>query len=85
VVLNINTTTRGSSSHTSLTRVVLFFVCGLKRDLVVVVCVVGLVLSLFFVAPFSLLAVFNRAYAFNQDVSKWDTSAVTIMNQSKCT
>ena len=28
-----------------LTRVVLVFGCGLKRDLVVVVCVVGLVLS----------------------------------------
>jgi hypothetical protein len=36
---------------TSLTRIVLVFGCGLKRDLVVVVCVVGLVF-LFFVAPF---------------------------------
>ena len=34
-----------------------FVVVVLKRDLVVVVCVVGLVLSCFFVAPFPLLAV----------------------------
>ena len=40
---------------------------------------VGLVF--FFVAPFSLLAVFKYAYSFNQDVSKWNTSAVTSMNQ----
>jgi surface protein len=65
---------------------VLFLVvpCGLKRDLVVVVCVVGLVF-LFFVAPFSLLAVFSNAHAFNSDVSKWITSAVTRMDYSKCT
>ena len=69
---------------TSLTRVVLVFGCGLKRDLVVVVCVVGLVF-LFFVAPFSLLAVFYSASAFNQDVSNWNTGAVTTMKQSKCT
>jgi surface protein len=52
--------------------------------LFVVVCVVGLVF-LFFVAPFSLLAVFCLAYAFNHDVSKWNTSAVTTMEQSKFT
>ena len=69
---------------TRLTRVVLVFGCGLKRDLVVVVCVVGLVF-LFFVAPFSLLAVFMSASVFNQDVSKWNTGAVTDMNGSKCT
>ena len=55
-----------------------YFVCGLKRDLVVVVCVVGLVF-LFFVAPFSLLAVFQDASAFNQDLSNWNTGAVTNM------
>ena len=69
---------------TSLTRVVLVFGCGLKRDLVVVVCVVGLVF-LFFVAPFSLLAVFLGASVFNQDVSNWNTGAVTTMYGSKCT
>ena len=69
---------------TRLTRVVLFFVCGLKRDLVVVVCVVGLVF-LFFVAPFSLLAVFHSASVFNQNVSTWNTGAVTNMKMSKCT
>jgi surface protein len=52
--------------------------------LVVVVCVVGLVF-LFFVAPFSLLAVFYSASVFNQDVSKWITGAVTNMQSSKCT
>ena len=50
----------------------------------VVVCVVGLVF-LFFDAPFSLLAVFSYATAFNQDVSKWNTGAVTTMYGSKCT
>ena len=71
---------------TSLTRVVLVFGCGLKRDLVVgvVVCVVGLVF-LFFAAPFSLLAVFCQASAFNQNVSTWNTGAVTSMRESKCT
>ena len=39
----------------------------------------------FFVAPFSLLAVFHSAGAFNQDVSKWNTSAVTTMKFSKYT
>ena len=68
---------------TSLTRVVLVFGCGLKRNLVVVVCVVGLVF-LFFDAPFSLLAVFNHASAFNSDVSSWNTGAVTTMERSKC-
>ena len=60
------------------------FVCGLKRDLAVVVCVVGLVF-LFFVAPFFLiLAVFRDASTFNQDVSNWNTGAVTTMEYSKC-
>ena len=47
-----------------------------------VVCVVGLGF-LFFVAPS--LAVFYLASAFNQNVSKWNTSAVTSMEYSKCT
>ena len=38
----------------------------------------------FFVASFSLLAVFSSAWAFNQDVSKWNTGAVTTMANSKC-
>jgi surface protein len=32
-----------------------------------------------------LLAVFARASVFNQDVSKWNTGAVTNMGYSKCT
>ena len=40
---------------------------------------------LFFVAPFSLLAVFIRASEFNSDVSNWNTGAVTNMFGSKCT
>jgi len=61
------------------------FVCGLKWDLVVVTCigVVGLVF-LSFVAPFSLLAVFYQASVFNEDVSTWNTGAVTNMAGSKC-
>ena len=51
---------------------------------VVVVCG-GFGLSFFFVAPFSLLAVFHTASAFNQDVSTWNTAAVTTMEGSKCT
>ena len=39
---------------------------------------------LFFVALFS-LAVFKYAKKFNQDVSKWNTGAVTTMEDSKCT
>jgi surface protein len=37
----------------------------------------GFGISLFFVAPFSLLAVFQSASAFNQDVSTWNMDAVT--------
>ena len=69
--------------HNSHTCCYFVFVC-LKRDLFVVVCVVGL-LFLFFVAPFSLLAVFRGASAFNSDVSNWNTGAVTTMYASKCT
>ena len=46
-----------------------------------VVC--GGLVFLFFVAPS--LAVFWVAAAFNQDVSKWNTGAVTNMGSSKCT
>jgi surface protein len=69
---------------TSLTRVVLVCLWFETGPFVVVVCVVGSVF-LFFVAPFSLLAVFWGASAFNQDVSNWNTSAVTDMTGSKCT
>ena len=37
----------------------------------------------FCVAPS--LAVFSNAKKFNQDVSKWNTGAVTTMSGSKCT
>ena len=41
----------------------------------------GGLVFLYFVAPFSLLAVFYRAFVFNQDVSTWNTGAVTTMYQ----
>ena len=66
---------------TSLTRVVLVFGCGLKRDLVIVVC--GGLVFLFFVAPS--LAVFSGASAFNGDISAWNVGAVTAMSQSTYT
>jgi surface protein len=84
VLLNIYDNSRFVESQVSHVLFFLFCGCGLKRDLVVVVCVVGLVFF-FFVAPFSLLAVFGQAAAFNQDVSKLNTSAVTSMQYSKCT
>ena len=65
---------------TILTRFVIFvFVC-LKRYLLWFV--VGWSFF-FFVAPS--LAVFMDASVFNQDVSKWNTGAVTNMGSSKCT
>ena len=70
----------GHKSHTYYSCFWLWFETGPF----VVVCVVGLVF-LFFVAPFSLLAVFNGASAFNSDVSNWNTGAVTNMASSKCT
>ena len=39
----------------------------------------------FFFCVASSLAVFDGASEFNQDVSKWNTGAVTNMQQSKCT
>jgi surface protein len=83
VLLNVYDNSRFATSQVSHV-LIFFFVCGLKRDLVVGVCV-GFGLSLFFVAPFSLLAVFESASVFNQDVSTWNTGAVTNMQQSKYT
>jgi surface protein len=61
---------------TSLTRFVLFFLWFET----------GWVWSFFFfVAPFSLLAVFRGASVFNQDVSTWNTGTVITMTKSKCT
>jgi hypothetical protein len=60
---------------TSLTSYVFFFL-WFETGPFVVVCVVGLAF-LFFDSPFSLLAVFEEAWVFNQDVSKWDVSQVT--------
>ena len=74
------TTTRVSSDHTSHT-FCYFRVCVFETVLFFVVC--GGLVFLFFVAPS--LAVFRYASAFNQDVSKWNTGAVTNMLQSKCT
>ena len=73
------TTTRVSPDHNSHTFCYFVFVC-LKRYLFVV-C--GGLIFLFFVAPS--LVVFNSASAFNQDVSNWNTGAVTTMRSSKCT
>jgi len=66
---------------TSLTRVVLF-VCLWFETVPFLLFVVGW--SFFFVAA-SLIAVFSQASAFNQDVSNWNTGAVTTMLDSKCT
>ena len=66
---------------TILTRSVLFAFVFLKRYSFFVVC--GRFIFFFFVAPS--LAVFHTASAFNSDVSKWNTGAVTNMHSSKCT
>jgi len=63
-----------------LTRFVIFCVF-LETVLFFVVC--GGLVFLFFVAPSP--AVFQQASEFNQDVSKWNTGAVTRMDHSKCT
>ena len=44
-----------------------------------------MLLFVWWVWSFSLLAVFYGASVFNQDVSKWNTSAVTTMDSSRCT
>ena len=71
-ILNI-TTTRVSSDHNSHT-ICYFFLC-VWNGTFFVVC--GGLVFLFFVAPS--LAVFQSASEFNQDVSKWNTGAVTTM------
>ena len=68
----------GHKSHMSCSFFFVWFETGPFVD----VCVVGLVF-LFFV-PFSLLAVFEEATAFNQNVSTWNTGSVTTMHNSKC-
>ena len=77
------TTTRVLSDHTItlLTRIVILIIWFLKRYSFLLF-VVGWS-SLFFGAPS--LAVFYAASVFNQDVSKWNTGAVTTMAYSKCT
>ena len=74
------TTTRVSSDHTSHT--FCSFCFCVFETVPILLFVVGWSF-LFFVAPS--LAVFSRASAFNQDVSKWNTGAVTTMRSSKCT
>jgi surface protein len=68
---------------TSLTRVVFVFALWFET-VPSCCCLCGGLVFLFFVAP-SLIAVFRYALAFNQDVSKWNTGAVTNMDSSKCT
>ena len=65
---------------TILTRFIILFLC-FSHGTFFVVC--GGLVFLFFVAPS--LAVFEYARAFNQNVSNWNTGAVTTMNNSKCT
>jgi surface protein len=85
VLLNIYDNSRFVGSQVSHV-VVLVFGCGLFETGPCCCCLCGgFGLSLFFVAPFSLLAVFEGASAFNQDVSTWNTGAVTNMRYSKCT
>ena len=81
VLLNIYDNLRFVGSQVSHILFNCCCVCGWKPF--VVVCVVGLVFH-FFVAPFSLLAVFYKAFTFNQDVSNWNTNAVIDMAESKC-
>ena len=79
-ILNIRQL-RVSSDHSSHT---FCSFCFVFYETVPFVVVCGGLVFLFFVAP-SLLAVFYYASAFNQDVSKWNTGAVTTMYMSKCT
>ena len=80
VLLNIRISQLEFFTGPQFSHVLLFcFVCW-KRNLFVVVC--GGLVFLFFVAPS--LAVFSYAYVFNQDVSNWNTGAVTTMSYSKC-
>ena len=75
------TTTRVSSDHTSYTFFYYCF-CVLFETKLFFCFVCGVSVFFFFVA--SSLAVFQLASVFNQDVSKWNTSAVTSMCASKC-
>ena len=63
-----------------LTKVLLFLL--FSEPLLSGVGVCGLFILSLFVAPS--FAVFWRAYMFNQDVSTWNTGAVTSMSSSKC-
>ena len=80
VVVSLNIRQLEFHRITILTRFVILF-CVFETVLFFVVC--GGLVFLFFVAPSR--AVFNQARAFNQDVSKWNTGAVTNMWGSKCT
>ena len=75
------TTTRVSSDHSSHT--FYYFLLCFGNGTFLCFCGCGGLVCFFFVAP--LLAVFRYASAFNQDVSKWNTGAVTNMQGSKCT
>ena len=66
---------------TILTRFVIFVLCFETGPF----CCLWWVGLSFLFAPFSLLAVFYAASAFNSDVSNWNTGAVTTMAYSKCT
>ena len=75
------TTSRGSSGHNSHTYFVLL--CCVFETVPCCCCLWWVGLFLFFVAPS--FAVFESASVFNQDVSKWNTGAVTTIDGSKCT
>jgi surface protein len=80
VVVVLNTTTRVLSDHNSHP-----FCCFVLWFETVLFVVVGGGLVFFLSLLHPLLAVFANAHAFNQDVSKWSTGAVTTMHGSKCT
>ena len=70
IVVFFNTTTRVSSSQFPPFSHILFFLV--------------LLLKWYFCVVLGSLAVFEEASAFNSDVSKWNTGAVTNMEHSKC-
>ena len=76
------TTTRGWSGHKSHT-----YCFWLWFETVPCCCCLcgGCGLSFLCCTLVSLLAVFQSASAFNQNVSNWNTGAVTTMQGSKCT
>ena len=67
---------------TTLTRFVILILCFVLETVLFLLFVVGCGLS--FLCCTLSLAVFYYASAFNQDVSKWNTGAVTSMELSKC-